>query len=414
MMSDNKKRFLGLLAFLAVAAVLLLIAFMPTNGPRWEAASNRTAKLKLEATTRKVTRQVLRGKPIPGNAWEEYNIALNASWPAAAGTGTIFYQFASGQPGVDRDLVKQMVAQQMPLLDHLRLGAQRADGQYPYKWETEDEIPSLLRTRQLSNLAVAQARILTDSGKPQEAADLLLDVIVFGKDLTTNGPLLSNLIGVAVYQIALEQIRHLLSSGKLTQAQLVDLAGRLEIADREFPAPSSTVANTTLSLGMNVFRGSTAGMDGGLGQRLRDGGWRYAMFPQTTLLDAFEENDAFVERIKKVDQSNFAAAQKELSAVAIEAVASSNAMVRDTVPGMVRSIQAHLEALAKLRLVRAETLFRATGRMPTIADPFGASLLSKEEAGGLKIWSIGYDGINDNGVGDWERGQPDIVSEILK
>jgi hypothetical protein len=414
MTSANKKRFLGLLACVAVAALLLLIVFMPTNGARWEAASNRTAKLKLEAVTRKLPRHVLRGKPIAGNAWEEYKVALDASWPSEAGTGTIFYQFASGEPGVDRELVKKMVAQQMPLLENLRLGAQRTDGQYPYKWETEDEIPSLLRTRQLSNLAVAQASILTDSGKPQEAADLLLDLTVFARDLTTNGPQLSSLIGVAVYQIAFEQFRHLLSSGKLTQGQLADLARSLEIVDRDFPAASSTVSNTTLSLGMGVFQRSTAAFDGGWEQRMKEGGWRYAVFRQTTLLDAFEMNDAYVQRIEKVDQANFAAAKKQIDAVAAEAGASSNSIIRDSVPGMKRSIEAHLEALAKLRLVRAETLFRGTGKMPTVADPFGANLLSKEEAGSLKIWSIGPDGINQNGDGDWQRGKPDIVIEIVK
>lgn len=411
MTSENRKRYLWILACLAAAALLLFIAFMPTNSARWEAASTRTAKLKLEATTRKMPREALRGEARPGNAWNDYKLALEAPWPAAAENGGVFYRFAGGQPGVDRERVKEMVAEQLPLLDHLQRGAQRADGQYPYKWESSDDIPSLLRSRMLANLAVAQASILTDSGKPQEAADLLLDLTVFGRDLTTNAPVLSNLIGVAVYQIAFEQLRNLLSSGKLTPAQLADLAKSLEIVDRNFPPASSTVANSTLSLGMETFRGFD---DGGLAQRLKDGGWRYAVFPQTTLLDAFEKNDHFVQRIQKVDQSNFAAAKKEYNALAAEATASSNGIVQQSVPGLARSIEAHLVALAQLRLVRAETLFRATGKMPTIPDPFGANLLSKEDAGVLKIWSIGYDGINNGGVGGWERGGADIVIEVPK
>jgi hypothetical protein len=362
--------------------------------------------------TRKMPRQVLRGKAFPGNSWDEYDQALAAPWPSDAENGGIFYRFASGQPGVDRERVKQMVAEQMPLLEHLRLGAQRADGQYPYKWDARDEIPSLLRSRMLANLAVAQASILADSGKPQEAAALLLDLTVFARDLATNGAQLSSLIGIAVYQVAFEQLRNLLSSGKLTQEQLAALAKTLETVDRDFPPPSSMISNSTLGLGMGIFQGSTIDYDGGLGQRMKDGGWRYAVFPQATLLEAFEQNDAFVQRIKKVDQSNFATAKKEIDALSAEAAASPNLMVRDDLPSMLRSHAVHLEVLAKLRLVRAETLFRATGEMPAVADPFGTNLLFKEEPSGLKIWSIGYDGINHNGVGNWEQGKPDIVVQI--
>jgi hypothetical protein len=411
MTSFKKKAILGLVAGLALAAILLFVAFMPMNSDRWEAVQARTAKLKLEAMTRKMPREVLTATPVPGNAWEEYDIALAATWPKEAVNGAIFYQFASGQPGVDGNLVKQMVAQQRPLLDHLRRGAQRSYGQYPYKWERLDEMPSLLRSRMLANLAVAQARILRENGKPEASMDLLLDLTVFARDLSTNSPLLTNLIGMAVYITAAEGFRDLVVSGKLTQKQLARLAEKLEIVERDFPPHTAVISNELLSIGMGVLL-QASGEYASLQTRAKVGGWRYAAFPQTTILDAFEQSERFIQRFEKVDPANYAAAKREMDAVALETQNSPNPIVRESVPNMSRILVARLEALTTLRLVRAGALLGATGKVQALADPFGTKLLLKQEGPDLKIWSIGPDGKDDNGSGEWGAFRPDMVLKI--
>jgi hypothetical protein len=60
-----------------------------------------------------------------------------------------------------------------------------------------------------------------------------------------------------------------------------------------------------------------------------------------------------------------------------------------------------------------EQPFLATGEMPNLADPFGDKLLYNQEGGKPKIWSIGSDGTNQNGVGNWQ-GRPDMVLEISR
>jgi hypothetical protein len=410
MISFRKKAILALVACAAVAAILLFVAFMPMNSERWEAVRDRTLKLKLEALTRKMPREVLRGKPIPGNAWEEYNIALSASWPADAENGGVFFMFSKGN-AANPERVRKTVAEQMPLLDHLRLGAQRSDGQYPYKWELGEEKPSLLRSRMLANLAVAQASILRENGKPEEAMDLLLDVTILARDLSTNGPLLTNLIGMAVYMTAVEGFRDLVVSGKLTQKQLADLAEKLEAVERDFPTHTAALSNELLGIGMWVLLQSSGEYEGWQA-RAKQGGWRYAAFPQKTILDAFEQSEAFIQRFEKVDPTNYAAAKREMDAVSLETQNSPNPIVRETVPNLSRVMVARLEALTALRLVRAGALFRATGKMPSLKDPFGADLFFKQDAGGSKVWSIGSDGRNDNGSGEWGLFRPDVVLEI--
>jgi hypothetical protein len=411
MTSFKKKAILGLVACLAVAAILLVVAFMPMNSERWDAVRDRTLKLKLEALTRKMPREVLRGKPILGNAWEEYNIALSASWPADAENGGVFFMFAKGNADKP-ERVREMVAEQLPLLDHLRLGAQRSDGQYPYKWELGEEVPRIIPSRMLANLAIAQARILTENGKPEEAAEVLLDVTVFARDLATNGPLLTNLVGMAVYYTAFEAFGDLVLSGKLTQKQLADLAEKLATVERDFPTHSAALSNELLGIGRAVLLQSSGEEYAGLQARAKQGGWRYAAFPQTTILEAFEQSEAFIQRFEKVDPTNYAAAKRELDAASLATQGSPNPIVRDFVPDMSRIMVARLEALATLRLVRAGTLLRATGKVPALADPFGTNLLFKQEGPNLKIWSIGPDGKDDNGSGEWGVFRPDMVLKI--
>jgi hypothetical protein len=96
----NKKIVLAFFACLALAALLLLVAFLPLDGARGEAVRNRTDQLQREALYRRTPREILRGNPIPGNAWEEYNIALRAPWPKDARVGSL-YMFGTGAAGVE-------------------------------------------------------------------------------------------------------------------------------------------------------------------------------------------------------------------------------------------------------------------------------------------------------------------------
>jgi hypothetical protein len=411
MTPENKRTILWLTAILMVAAGLLAVVFLPSNEARWEALRNRTTKLKRDAMTRKSPRTVLRGDPLPGNAWQEYNVALAAPWPKDTENGSIFYRFASGDKSADTDRVRKMVAEQQPLLEHLRRGAQKSDGQYPYDWDKGAEVPSLLRSRMLANLAMAQAKVLMEDGKSQTAANLLLDLTAFGRDLSTNGPLLAGLIGVAVYEISFEGLGRLIQSGQLTRDQLSDLATKLDAVEHDLPTVRSTLSNETLGTGTAILQ-LQAGDDRAWRERAKVGGWRFVVFPQETMLDAFEQHEAFVQRFENINPANYSEARKQLGAISADVEASPNGVVRELTPSLLRIAEVHLEMLTQLRLVQAAARLRATGKMPTIADPFGKNLFFKEEGDKVKIWSVGMDGKNQEGAGKFDRSGADIVLEI--
>src|SRR5262245_24843716 len=115
--------------------------------------------MKYAAATRELPRSVLRGTPMPGNAWEHYNFAID---------------------GVAKE------AEHGFILKHLSLGAQRREGQYPYDWDekTPGNIAHWARGKAIADLATTQARSALENGKPQDALNLLLDTLVFAKDIS--------------------------------------------------------------------------------------------------------------------------------------------------------------------------------------------------------------------------------------
>jgi hypothetical protein len=419
MQFEGKKIFIWLLAILVVSGILLAVALRPTGGANWEATKKRIAQLETDTRSRKFPRSALRGKLSPGNAWDEYNLALKDPVPWNDDpNGGLLGRFVSGGAGVDRAKVERLIAEHKQAIEHLRLGTKRSDGQYPYNWHrgSQMDLPSLMGLRRLANLAAAQAKVWAESGKPQDAADLLLDVSIFARDISTNAPLLSNLIGLAVYSVSFDGLRDLIQSGKLTPTQLADLAAKLEAVDHDFPTAASAFSNDALLSSLSLLEAAEGGPSPffeGWRERLKEGGVRFVMYPRTMAMEAVEERHAYVERFEKLNQKDFAAAKKEADAISAEVESSNNVLVRLTTPAASKVIIAHHKTLAGLRLIRAGAVFLATGDMPALADPFGDKLFHKQDGGKPKIWSIGSDGTNQNGIGNWE-GQPDMVLEISK
>jgi hypothetical protein len=65
-------------------------------------------------------------------------------------------------------------------------------------------------------------------------------------------------------------------------------------------------------------------------------------------------------------------------------------------------------------MLRMAVHARATGKPLDLDDPFGAKLRTEEKDGKLRIWSIGPDGVDDGGAGEWKTDVKDIVLELKK
>ena len=112
--------------------------------------------------------------------------------------------------------------------------------------------------RELANLVAVKSKLLVDSGKPQDAADILLDMATFARDLMTNTPLRSSNFGFEIYRLILgHPFRKVLESGKLSKSELAALGKKLEIIDIEFPTLKSLFAFENLALGESILANKT-------------------------------------------------------------------------------------------------------------------------------------------------------------
>src|SRR5262245_37501777 len=104
-----------------------------------DSVQKRVDELKAEAKAGPPARSVLRGKPQPGNAWEEYAIALKEmqTWDDGE-DGVPIYFAAAGLREIDPAVAERLIAKNASALEHLRLGAQRADARYISGTESED------------------------------------------------------------------------------------------------------------------------------------------------------------------------------------------------------------------------------------------------------------------------------------
>jgi hypothetical protein len=414
MLNLRKRTVLEIVAVVGVLGVLSIFVFMPDSKARWAAMDTRVTELRAEARSRKTPRTVLHGTPVEGIAWDQYQIAINdaLTWKEDP-NGAMLGRFAAGDATVDRALVDQMMSDHAKALEHLRLGARRTDGQYPYKWEdgAGAELPSLLGSRKLANFGVAQARILRESGRTTEATNLLLDVSMFARDLGANGVLLTWLIGDAVYLTTFNEFRNLILSGKLTKAQLADLERKLETLDHDFPSIRPALTNENLSVDYTAEASMREWFE-----LTVHGGWRYGFSTRGMALAAFEERESYLRRTKDLEKADFGAVKKEAAAMEAEALSSTNPLIRMSTPSITRSIEAGGEALARLRLLRAATGFLVNGTVPSLPDPFGTNLLYEDTGTQMRIWSVGSDGIDHKGPGVWTTAprQLDIVIEIEK
>jgi hypothetical protein len=421
MTDSSPKRDIGWLMLIAGVplAIVLATLFMSSSDTR-ESLRQRIDKLRDEAKSRKLSRTVFRGPTTPGNAWDEYMVAIRDAegWKEDP-YGASLARFAAGnETTAERAIAVQMIRDHSGVLGYLRRGVQKENGQIPI-WD-RPETPPLLGGRKLSSLAGSQARALSESGRSVDAVELALDMTVFARDVAGNGNLLSDLVGGNFYSEAADAIRTAMLSGKLTARDFEALAANLEKVEQDFPAQSTAFRNETMANSADVFQWTEEMSSRQWLKSMVEGGWRYGLSSRELADDYVQHSLNIMERTGKLEEMDYAAAMKEAGAVDALAAASKNPLIRDAFfivtpahRGVSKMMMFHREVLAKLRLLRAAAVWAATGSVPKIADPLGADLRWTEEDGKLRLWSVGGDGKDDEGQGEWYPNRPNPKNDIV-
>lgn len=388
------------LAFVLAGLLILVGVFFAwvqaVASRRWAELEKRVPLLIAEARARDARRPVLRGEAVPGSAWADYDQALKAI--KGAFKNEDLRAFLENRPQADRAKAEAVVAAHGKLLDFLQAGARKAEGTYPVQFEKgfAADIPGLLACRDLTDLAACRARLLRESGKDVEARALLLDALQFSGDLGRNTLLIAEMISLSQLGTLFDELKALPPDPELARA--------LGVLDGAFPAHADSMRNEHACMAAGLF-----GMgDASLADLGETGGalaaWRFGFSQRLMFVDTVAVHRDLLLRMAEgsaLPWGELAGAQKEIDAAVR---ASKNPLVRIMVPGLAGSERAGRERRAQLRLLR-----RYHGEAGPLDDPFGAQLLSD----GAKVWSVGPDGVDDAGKGDWKSVKTgDIVLEL--
>jgi len=383
----------GALAVGAVALVIAVSSLGSAKSLRLETAARaRIAELKSAPTTR----PTLRGGSEPGDAWDDYAPALEEvkAFPNA----NKFFELVRREPKADPELGKAALAGLAKAIEGLHRGAGRAGSRYPYEWDkgAAMTLPSLIPCTNLANLLVLKARSLAEEGKGRESAGVLLDLLQFGRDLGGDGLLISEMLGYSAMAIGMTELVDQLAAEKFDKPALEDLDRGLAVLEGSLPDHGQILKTESLLFGSLADPSIT-------------GTWGPQRF---VFACAVEDGIRMMDRAAKTDAMPWGEAQKECQAMEAEMEASWNPIFKMATPSTTRTHQTIRQRRAQIRMLRTAVHQRATGDLLDLDDPFGTKLKTAKSGTGLKVWSLGLNGIDDGGTGDWKGNEKDIVLEL--
>lgn len=385
-------------ALVAVLGILFVVTGFMGSGKM--ARMRQVAKARIdEMKTLDPARPVLWGEATPGNAWDDYSqaIAETKKFPDARKLLLVVQKSADADPAVAK---AGLAAHGDAVVGHLRRGAGRTTSRYAYEWEKgmNMPLPALSDMTSTASLAILRARGLVEERKSRDAACILLDVCQFGRDLGADGVLISETVGINILNLALTEMRDVLSASRFDWPAHEDLARSLGVLDAHLPRHDRALLNDALLLA-------------GVADESMGAGWG----PQQMLLaDAIERTSDWMTRAGKADALPWPESQKELQTIEAEAARTWNPVSQIGVPALQKMSRVHRERRAQLRIARVAAHFLRTGEVMAQDDPFGAKIQAKRTGDTLKIWSIGADSFDNLGVGDWKGESNDIVLEVTK
>jgi hypothetical protein len=390
-------KIVGIVVAVIVLSIIGLVVWASVAGIRkFERMREKSRAYLAEVRAADFRRPVLRGAAEKGNAWDDYLLA-QAEVRRFAKANRLG-ENVDRSPKADPEIAKEALAAHGAALDLLRRGAGREASRYPYEWEqgVNMKTPSLMDAIYTANLGILKARALIEDGKSRDAAGVLLDVCQYGRDFTADGVLISYMVGVALLMSGFNEIRDNLD--KFDPAALEDLDKGLETLDAGFPNLAKTLMNEALLFG-GLLNDSVLGGSG----------------PARLLhADAVERIGESMEAAAKAETLPWAEARRETTRIETEAAKSWNPISRIASPSMLKSGSIGRQRRAHLRALRIAVHLKATGKLLDLDDPFGAKMRTEEKDGKVRIWSVGKDGVDDGGIGDWKSESKDVVLELKK
>jgi len=263
-------------------------------------------------------------------------------------------------------------------------------------------------------------RFLVEEGRVREAVDLLLDLFQHATDQGRMGTWFENYLGQ--HRALLGELRAWIETGILEREYYLRISRELAGIDGQIQEFGEGMLNQAMREGFHVLRTKTIGAwlaDWGMPDR-KIPMWKCGFSEKLALAQFAVLQLRTAQRIAEGDSRSWAEARRLTAEASASLAGSTNPLVpliwaTGSKPDYVPVQRGYRETRAQLRLMRAAVGYLATGTVPDLEDPFGDRLKSGRNRRGLKIWSVGGDGVDDGGSGSWNpREGRDIVLEIRR
>jgi hypothetical protein len=354
------------------------------------------------------------------NGWNDYARALVEVWTEGLPEDEYFEQLIYNSAENGSFSKYEKVAKACRDAVHLlQSGARKEKGLPRLGWE-----PTMAGLRTLGDnlgelglTALCTVRYLRASHYRAEAFDFLLETISFALDMAADGFPDTDRSALFILWGACNHLRWLIDSKELSDSQFARIAAALEDIEHRFPLEGSVVRSCVTQMGSCFLRGETLrDLFGAVRISVKGPiapGWRFMFSEKLMEVDAIERWFRVIEIWDTIPYRPWKEAQS-LESWSKDFLKSAPPNGRaKLLADMLPALSRRRGVLAQVRILRTVVHSRLTGEVLQLPDPFGKMLSQKREARILKIWSVGPDGVNHGGVGEWTpfKGK-DIVLQV--
>ena len=345
---------------------------------RWRQQVEWAAQVRKDYDSRSFERDALVGEAQPGKAWDAYRVALDAAAAVRAEHGEAANLAPARIAKLTNEQRRQALVPFEPALAALREGVRRRDARFPLRWDDpiEGQLDNLLVARDLVNAAVVRADLMLVDGRDADAVDLLLDGAVFGADFMRSPLLIQQMIGLALVVISTEEAWDEARIAQLDAVEMVRLRdGLVELDQRVESCLSEGSLDTALMvqrLQQPVHHQAFVGELGVFGS------WRYGFSFDLMAAECIAELRAAEDDLRRQTTLDWPARQVLANQLHERMVATGNPMLRVSAMNLAAIETSLRTGLARLRLLRAELMWRCSGEVSTLPDPTGSADLVAE------------------------------------
>jgi len=251
--------------------------------------------------------------------------------------------------------------------------------------------------------------------------ELLLDTSQFALDSARNVPFEAFSAGFSGLYITSRELARLIASGRLSQGDLFEIDKELSLLETGFNGIELFMLNESMAMGFFLLKHGRIQplLDRMELRSVNIPTWRLGFSERLMIVDLFEVTLNHNRLIAQSQWKPWKELQEIKTEVCRQCCESRNPLTRilggssNGKPPRCISYDFVRETLARLRLVRMSAHYAATGEVPALEDPFGDKLRSAQTGAELRFWSIGGDGIDNGGAGEWKpKDGQDIVLKL--